>query len=127
MVTPTDDEAVFNYAIKMNDIWKKAAKYMQKGDYYPLLPYSKKDDSYYSVQFHIEEEDKGIIQGIRNLKCTEEAITVFPKFFDTTKTYLFENPEFDKSLTIVGSKIIKEGFTFNIPIRSGEIWFYSVI
>ncbi len=127
MVTPEDNDEIFNYAVKMNDIWRRAAKCMIEGDFYPLLPYSKEKDSYYSIQFHIEDENRGIIQGIRNLKCPDESKTVFPKCFDIEKQYIFENPEFNKTLYISGREIQENGFTFNLPIRTGEIWFYNIM
>lgn len=125
MVTPEDDDSVFNYAIKMNKIWRQAASYMLEGDYYPLLPYSKEADSFYSVQFHIEGDEKGIIQVIRNLKCPDENITVFPKCFNKEKDYIFTSPEFNRSKTISGLDLIEKGFEVSLPIRSGEIWFYQ--
>lgn len=126
MVSPYDQSPMFDYAKKMNGIWRDTARYMIEGDYYPLLPYSKSKKEWYSVQFHCEEQGSGIIQAIRHIESDKETKTVMPKCFDDTKTYIFKDPEFGKEREITGEEINKEGFEFTLDKASGEVWFYCV-
>ena len=125
MISPYDKSPMFDYAKKMNGIWREAAQYMLDGDYYPLLPCSKSREGWYSVQFHCDEYDSGIIQGIRHIKSSEENKIVMPKCFSDKKTYIFSNHESGKEREITGKEINQKGFAFKLDKASGEVWFYK--
>ncbi len=116
----------FALAIKMIDIWRKASYYILHGDYYPLTPFSKSNEKWLVWQFDIPETGKGLLQAIRFVNCPEESFTAYPESFNSDQTYIFENPETLERFEISGSTIVKDGFTFKQPKRSGAIWFYKL-
>lgn len=68
-----------------------------------------------------------MIQVIRNTRCEENSITVFPKTFESEKIYDFDSPETGESFTLSGDEINEKGLTVRIPKRSGIFWFYKAV
>jgi len=68
-----------------------------------------------------------LIQVIRNTRCEENSITVFPKAFESGKIYAFEAPETGESFTVSSDEINGKGLTVRIPKRSGIFWFYKAV
>lgn len=96
---------------------------MESGDYYPLSECRKSEEDYYAMQFDDPERCCGFIQAVRNTRAREDSFTVTP-FVVKEAEYTFENPESGELFKISGEKLA-QGFTVNIPIRSGAIWFYK--
>jgi hypothetical protein len=49
---------------------------------------------------------------------------VFPKALDPYVEYVLENAETGETRQIPGSSLMSGGFSFELPRRSGAIWFY---
>ena len=116
----------YDYALakRMIDIWRRASGLMLNGDYYPLTPFHRSAKQWVAWQFDCPETGCGLIQGIRLPDATEESTTVQPKGMCPDKTYFFENSETGETREIMGAALIRDGFTFALPKRSGAIWFY---
>lgn len=56
--------------------------------------------------------------------CREETLTIHPKVIRAEATYFFENDETGETSEISGEHLTRDGFTFALPQRRGEIWFY---
>jgi alpha-galactosidase len=110
---------------KMIAIWRKAVDTLLHGDYYPLTPYSKSPAEWVVWQFDRPETGKGLVQGIRLQESKEERKIVWLKGIQPDLRYLFENPETGGKCEVAGKELIQSGFVFNLPMRSGAIWFYS--
>lgn len=111
-------------ARRMTGIWRRASDLLLHGDYYPLTPFSRSAERWVVRQFDKPETGEGLIQGIRHRACAEERITVFPKALQPDAGYILENPETGETREMPGSALLRDGFTFELPQRSGAIWFY---
>ena len=123
MIEFYDGDELFEVGRKMHPIWRRAAELMESGDYYPLSECRKSEEDYYAMQFDDPERCCGFIQAVRNTRAREDSFTVTP-FVVKEAEYTFENPESGERFKISGEKLA-QGFTVNIPIRSGAIWFYK--
>lgn len=120
------DDYDFALARKMIDVWRRSADLILYGDYYPLTPFDRSAEKWLVRQFDCPEKDCGLIQGIRFPTSTEETITVHPKGICPGAKYIFENAETGEKQKITGNNLIRGGFTFALPQRSGAIWFYEI-
>jgi len=57
------------------------------GDFYPLTPYSTADDAWVAYQFHVPEEDAGIVLVFRRARCWPREQTVRLRALAPEKTY----------------------------------------
>ncbi len=112
--------------LKMVKIWRRAVKLMLYADYYPLTPFSKSGEKWVVWQFDCPEKGMGLIQGIRLKNCPEGKITVKPRGISPETEYVLENQETGQVLKVPGKTLVQDGFTFELPQRSGAIWFYRV-
>lgn len=120
------DDYDYGLVRKMVNIWRRASSLMLWGDYYPLTPYHRSADQWVVRQFDCPETGCGLIQGIRLPASPHEALTIHPKGIRPDTTYIFENPETGETRDIPGEDLIRNGFTFELPPRSGAIWFYRI-
>lgn len=121
------DDYDFLLASEMIAIWRRAAQFLLYGDYFPLTPFSKRDEKWVVWQFETPECQQGCIQAMRLGSCMEESITVYPQVSSPGSIYKFENEETHEFLQFAGSDLVREGLTLTHPKRSGSIWFYQVI
>ena len=109
---------------RMVAIWRRAAPAMLYGDYYPLTPFSRGANRWVAWQFDRPEATSGFVQGIRHRECGEDRLTVRLRALDGTAEYILENPETGETLSSTGATLCGAGLTFELPPRSGAIWFY---
>ena len=115
------------YCLKMNDIWRRAAKYTLCGDYYPLTPFSKELTGWYCLQFHDDVTESGVINAVRNTQAEESVIHLSLRQIDEKATYAFECPETDETFEISGKDLAKHGLAVSLPKRSGLYFFYKKV
>jgi alpha-galactosidase len=118
------DDYDFALALRMIAIWRRASSLLLHGDYYPLTPFSRSAERWVVWQFDRPEMGEGLIQGIRHRECAQERITVYPKALRPASDYVLQNPETGETHEVSGSALLRDGFTFALPRRSGAIWFY---
>jgi alpha-galactosidase len=126
-VSSNSSDAALGYLKLYEPIRKRAAKYILNGDFYALTPVNKNSGDWYAVQFHDEESGSGVVEAIRNVKCEESSIILRLRALDSDINYIFESPEFGKTVEISGRELEKNGFTVSLPKRTGETWFYRSI
>ena len=119
------DDYDYALAVRMMDLWRRAAGLMLYSDYYPLTPFHRNAEKWVVRQFDCPGTGRGLIQGIRFPDAPEETVTIHPKGIDPDAMYSLENPETGETRTIPGADLIQDGFTLTLPKRSGAIWFYS--
>ncbi len=108
----------------MVGIWRRASGLLLDGDYYPLTPFSRDGEKWVVWQFDRPDTGEGLIQGIRHRASAEDSLTVYPKALDPNSRYTLENYETGAVREMDGSTLLSDGFTFELPRRSGAIWFY---
>jgi alpha-galactosidase len=118
------DDQDLDPARRMVAIWRRASDLLVYGDYYPLTPLSRSAERWVVWQFDRPEMGEGLIQGIRHRECAEERITIYPKAIRPALDYVLDNPETGETQEVSGSALLRDGFTFALPRRSGAIWFY---
>ena len=125
---PVDDLGTIQ---RMIGIWRRAAELVVEGDYHPLTPAGRSDTSWVACQFSRPPDlagrgaPDGFIQAVRLARCEEPALTVMPQGLRPDATYLLENPETGEQREVKGSSLAQDGLVFELPRRSGSIWFYT--
>ncbi len=117
---PDDSEKEFNAARKMVPVWRAAAEYELKADFYRL---SDRESGWYAVQFHDPADGSGFIEVIRTAECETNNIVIYPHIVPNTK-YVFRNPV-NGDIKRGDSTGLEGGFNFYNPAGKGEIWFYT--
>jgi hypothetical protein len=120
------DDYDFAGARQMIAIWRRAADLILHGDYYPHTPFHHSASEWVSWQFDSPDTGRGLIQGIRLPASQEETLTTHPQGVHADAMYSFENIETGETKSVSGSDLLRDGFTFELPPRSGAVWFYSV-
>ena len=118
-----NDEA-YALAHEMLPIWRKAARLMLSGDYYPLTECRKSQEDFYAMQFHDPAAEKGFVQIMRYNRCSEETITLHLHAVDIDAAYIFTEAESGENAEYTG-KALLSGVTFSLPIHTGRIYFYE--
>lgn len=109
---------------KMVGVWRRAAELLQDSDYYPLTPPGRTGREWVGRQFCDYDERVGFIQVIRLSQSEESRIVVYPRRLSADAHYLMEEAESGQRLRVSGAALNSEGFTVELPPRSGSIWFY---
>ncbi len=117
----------YAYYKRFKKLWERAVPYMLDSDFYVLKMSDRTNTCWHAIQFHNEEKNEGVFQLIRNTRAPEEALTVQLRGIDDERTYFLESPEFDRSVTVSGAELNKNGFTVSLAKRTGEIWFYRAL
>ena len=107
----------------MTKLWRRAAAYMIAGDYYPLTECRKSNEDYYAMQFARPEEGDGFVQVVRNTKAEAEEFTLKLNV-DADAVYTLEDGETGERFNVNGEDL-KNGFSVDIPKRSGILLFYK--
>ncbi|HEY6498051.1 MAG TPA: glycoside hydrolase family 36 protein [Streptosporangiaceae bacterium] len=116
---------------QMIGIWRRAAELVVEGDYYPLSPAGRSGHDWVAAQFNRPPDlagrgaPDGFIQAIRLAHCDQPALKVVPRGLRMDATYLLENPETGQQREVKGASLAQDGLVFDLPPRSGSIWFYT--
>ena len=114
----------FDLIRRMIRVWRRAAPYLLYGDHYALTPFSKSRERWVVAQFDSPERGEGYVQAIRHRDSPDGRITVHPRGLQPDATYALEEGETGRTWTASGRALLEEGATFEMPPRSGSIWFY---
>jgi alpha-galactosidase len=120
------DDYDVELAKRMLVIWRRAAKLMLEGDYFPLTPVHRSAEHWVARQFDCPESGAGFIQGIRLPACPDAELVVHPQAVRPDAVYAFENPETGEAREIPGQALLADGFRISLPKREGAIWFYRL-
>jgi alpha-galactosidase len=121
------DDYDFALVRKMVGVWRRAAELILHGDYYPHTPFHHRADQWVAWQFDCPEQGRGFVQGIRLPAAPEEQLTIRLQGLRADRGYRFEQGETGETRTISGAELQEKGFTFALPRRSGEAWFYTEV
>ena len=115
---------------QMIGIWRRAAPLLVEGDYYPLTSPGRSDTEWVAWQFNRPPElaaraaPDGFVQAIRLAQGQEPTLKVVLQGLPPDATYLLENVETGESREVKGASLAQDGLVFDLPRRSGSIWFY---
>jgi alpha-galactosidase len=86
------------------------------GDYYPLTPYSRDEQSWMAWQFHRPDRDEGLIQVFRREESPIE-VAVFPlRGLDPDTTYVLHDCDAGMDRRCTGRELLA-GWRVEIPAR----------
>ncbi len=105
-------------------IWRRSAPYVLRGDYYALTPSGRSGTDWVGRQFCSHNGNEGFVQAIRHRRSLEESRTLHVQRLRADATYVFEEAERGEQRLVDGLTLINDGLTFELPPRSGSIWFY---
>ena len=101
-------------------IWRKAAKLMLDGNYYPLTECRKNSGDFYAAQFDDPETKTGFIQVINNVDNPEN-ICVLQPYFEQDAEYTFAHCHTGEVFRLSGAA----DFIVTLEKANAAIWFYS--
>jgi len=111
-----------DYALlrRLADQWRTIIE-CHYGDFYPVLPYSLKEDNWIAWQFHHADHNEGVVQAFRRPKSTEPTKTLRLGGLDPTSQYNLTNFDKDKPVTISGREMLEKGLPVDIPTKPGAV------
>ncbi|MBQ9950808.1 MAG: alpha-galactosidase [Clostridia bacterium] len=118
------DESAYALAREMQSIWRKAAQRMLSCDFHPLTPCTKSQETFAAFLFHSPEEEKGFLYLLRHNRCPQESFCAKLPPMNPGLTYILTEAETGETLEYTGAQLI-EGVRFELPVRSGRIYFYE--
>jgi alpha-galactosidase len=109
-----------DYALlrRLADQWHRIIE-CYYGDFYPVLPYSLKDDTWIAWQFHHVGRNEGVVQAFRRPKSTEPTKTLRLGGLDPASQYHLTDFDKDKPVTISGRELLEKGLLVDIPAKPG--------
>ena len=75
-------------------------------------------------QFCSHDGSEGFVQAIRHSHSLEEGRTLDLRRLRADVSYVLEEAERGEQRFVDGPTLINNGLTFELPPRSGSIWFY---
>jgi len=89
------------------------------GDFYPLTPYNRDEESWIAWQFHLPGRREGVLQAFRRKKCDVPTRTFSPRGLDPGARYRVTDLDGKAPETISGRELLERGLKVNIPNRPG--------
>ncbi len=112
---------------KMNfDVIRKAVadhrqfRDVMLGDFYPLTPYSQKDDMWMAWQYDDDETGKGAVQAFRRAKNADETMTFRLNGLRTDASYELTNLDTKQMTKQSGRELMEKGLPISITSRPGS-------
>ena len=117
------DQKSFETARKNHPIWRRAAEFMTKADYYPLTEPRFNLEDFYAMEFYNPENKKGFFQVISNIKVKSPSFTA-RLTLDPSLNYTVENSATGE-IRIISGKELTEGVEITLSPRTGVIFFFE--
>jgi alpha-galactosidase len=123
--------STFSSAFNHNDpsIWTTAIQLMKqynevrwiyKGDFYPLTPYSLSESNWMAWQFHRDDVNQGLVQAFRRSSSTTTGMTFKLQGLTPTATYSLKNYDSTTTTTALGSTLMNTGLYIPISSQPGS-------
>lgn len=89
------------------------------GDFYPLTPYNRDLDSWIAWQFHLQDQQEGMVQAFRRDKSEAASKTFKLRGLDPAATYRIQNLDKGDATLVSGKDLSEAGCTVVISNRPG--------
>jgi alpha-galactosidase len=94
-------------------------------DYYPLTPYSLKDEDWIAWQFNRPGQGDGAVQAFRRAKCAEGTLEVRLRGLEAHARYEVRSLDRPEVQQVMGRELMETGLTVEIGTKPGAaIYFY---
>lgn len=124
-MTPFDapDEA-FALSARMQPLWRRAAKRMMEGDYYPLTECRKSREDFYAMQFHDPDCQRGFFEVVSNNQNSNRVYDLHLKALSPETIYRVTDGLTGETATQTGEALMG-GVAIELSPRSGKLCFYE--
>jgi alpha-galactosidase len=99
--------------------WRQVVDCML-GDYYPLTPYSLKEDCWMAWQFDLPEQGKGMIQVFRRTQSAEAKKSLVLKGLDPDASYEVTNLDGGTPIRTSGKDLMTDGVSVELTEKPGS-------
>ena len=119
------DEA-FALSARMQPLWRRAAKRMMEGDYYPLTECRKSREDFYAMQFHDPDRGRGFFEVISNNRNPNRVYPLRLKGLSPKALYRVSDGLTGETVSQTGEALMG-GVEIELSPRSGKLCFYEEI
>ena len=123
--TDAPDEA-FALSARMQPLWRRAAKRMMEGDYYPLTECRKSREDFYAMQFHDPDRGRGFFEVISNNRNPNRVYPLRLKALSPKALYRVSDGLTGETVSLTGEALMG-GVEIELSPRSGKLCFYEEI
>ncbi len=116
------DEAVWDSIRATLDECRSLAPLFRK-DFYPLTPYSTKNDAWIAWQFHDPENRKGLIQAFRRQDSPDTTLRCVLHALDPKATYALTNLDSHETTHTPANELLTSGFTITLAQKPAAALF----
>ena len=115
-------DRTLDYALlrRLTDQWRQIAD-MYFGDYYPLTPYSLKEDVWMAWQFDRPDLGKGMVQAFRRKGVNDSSFTIKLRGLEPQTPYELVNFDVQGKSNMTGQELMEKGLVVNIPDQPGAV------
>ena len=99
--------------------WRQSAEYYY-GDYYPLVDYSTRNDTWVAWQFNRPEQGDGQVQVFRRPDSPFEAARFRLHALDSSSQYEITNPDVPGTKAMTGKELMEKGLRVEISEQPGS-------
>ncbi len=114
-----NDSSIWTTAIQLMNQYNEV-RWMYKGDFYPLTPYSLSENDWMAWQFHRDDVNQGLVQAFRRSSSTTTAMTFKLQGLTPTATYSLKNYD-STTTTALGSTLMNNGLYIPISSKPGSV------
>ena len=118
---------VLGYDLRRNDLdlallvrlveeWRAIAP-LFRGDFYPLTPNTREEESWLAWQFHDPRTETGMVQAFRRAACAEASVQLRLRALDPEATYVVTRD--DVATTATGRELAEAGLAVEISEQPG--------
>ena len=119
------DEA-FALSARMQPLWRRAAKRMMEGDYYPLTECRKSREDFYAMQFHDPDRGRGFFEVVSNNRNPNRVYPLRLKALSPKALYRVSDGLTGETVSQTGEALMG-GVEIELSPRSGKLCFYEEI
>jgi len=99
--------------------WRQSAEYYY-GDYYPLVDYSTRNDTWVAWQFNWPEQGDGLVQVFRRPHSPFEAARFRVRGLDLSSQYEVANLDVNGTKVMTGQELMEKGLPAEISEQPGS-------
>jgi alpha-galactosidase len=103
--------------------WREVVGYML-GDYYPLTSYSLDDGTWMAWQFHLADQDRGIVQVFRHAQSPYETAAFPLHGLDPAATYEISDLDTKAVTKVSGHDLMGKGLRLTVTDKPGAAVFF---
>ena len=97
------------------------------GDYYPLTPYTLKDEGWIAWQFDRSDAGEGCVQAFRHPKNGQPEMTLKLQGLNPLGTYEVTNLDKPGALSFSGTELMQNGLPVKLDARGSAVFIYKQV